>query len=177
MKAFSFLGSATGLVALLTAMVVWAVVRRAGGLAAVMVATAVVAEAINEVVKRGVARPRPALFVKIATPYGFSFPSAHSMVSVAALGMAAVVAAHLRPQLRVPLWIATPLCIATIGLSRVYLGVHWATDVVGGFAAGSFVLIAGTLAVGRISRHRGEAAPARPQRPAVDQPRVDRPAG
>jgi membrane-associated phospholipid phosphatase len=159
MKAFTFLGSAYGIALVVTAMVVWALARRAYGLAAVLVATTLATEAVNEIVKRSVGRPRPALFVKIDTPYGSSFPSAHSMVSVVALGMAAMVAAHLRPHWRTPLAIATPPAVAMIGLSRVYLGVHWATDVLAGFSAGSFMLVAGMLAVGRIRRHRGENEP------------------
>ena len=68
--------------------------------------------------------------------------------------MTVVVVARLSPRLRVPLYIVTPICVLFIGLSRIFLGVHWATDVLAGFAAGGLVLVIGILALGRAHRPR-----------------------
>ena len=76
---------------------------------------------------------------------GYSFPSGHAMVSTAFYGMLAyllfrIMRAHDRPT-----WYILPtavIMIAAIGLSRVYLGVHYFTDVLAGFIAGGVWLLA-----------------------------------
>lgn len=75
---------------------------------------------------------------------GFSFPSGHAMVSICFYGMAGyLLYRHLRGRWRLS-WIinvaAVTLAIA-IGVSRVYLGVHFASDVIAGFSAGGIWLI------------------------------------
>jgi undecaprenyl-diphosphatase len=71
------------------------------------------------------------------------------MVSTAVYGIAAFVAARLWPRLRWPLYVGMPLLVLIIGISRVYLGVHWPSDVLAGFAAGGLILLAGRLALGQ----------------------------
>lgn len=82
------------------------------------------------------------------TEWSNSFPSGHTMVATAVYGMTAIVIARLRPGLRVPVYGSAPFLVLFIGISRVFLGVHWPTDVLAGFAAGGLVLVAGTLAIG-----------------------------
>lgn len=82
-------------------------------------------------------RSRPELF-QVVTEAGYSFPSGHAMMSMCLYGMAAfLIARHIRDwgwRLGVII-IAVALAVA-IGVSRVYLGVHYPTDVVAGFFAG-----------------------------------------
>ncbi len=73
-----------------------------------------------------IARPRPPRRYWMATPHGHSFPSKHT--TLAALALGAGTAAYPRAARRA----ATALCLAT-GLSRVYLGVHWPSDVASGW--------------------------------------------
>jgi undecaprenyl-diphosphatase len=68
------------------------------------------------------------------------------MVSAAAYGAMALVVSRLEPRLRWPAWVGASLLILLIGLSRVYLGVHWPSDVVGGFAAGALLVLGANLA-------------------------------
>lgn len=120
--------------------------RHAGALLGALLA----ALAANAGLKSVIQRVRPDLVPGMPRVFTTSFPSSHAMVSAATfLTVAAIVAASTRSK---------PLCrfaFATaafgtlmIGLSRVYLGVHWPTDVLGGWSAGAFCAWASWLAMG-----------------------------
>lgn len=152
MRAFTWLGSVPFMFGVVALVAAWALRRRRRALAGVFVAVASAAEGLNLLLKVIFRRPRPDLATVIATPESYSFPSGHAMVSIAVYGMVALVAARLRPRLRVPLYIGTPILVLLIGASRVFLGVHWASDVLAGFAAGGLVLVMGKLALDGIHR-------------------------
>lgn len=102
-------------------------------------------ENLNHILKDIFDRPRPTLFEEIATLHSYSFPSGHAMAAVANYGMIAAVVGRLAPPLRG--WVNWGVAILAllIGLSRIYLGVHWVTDVLAGYAAGTAILFAGIL--------------------------------
>lgn len=84
-------------------------------------------------------RPRPTWDVPLMTAHGFSFPSGHAMGSLVAYGMLAyllVRVTHTKRQALAAIASAVGLTIL-IGLSRMYLGVHYFSDVIGGYAAGA----------------------------------------
>jgi undecaprenyl-diphosphatase len=102
---------------------------------------------VNVGLKTLFARPRPDLFpVELLGDY--SFPSGHAMSGLAVWGTAALVAARLDPRLRRPAAAAALVLALGIATSRVYLGVHWPSDVLAGLAAGGFMLGAGVWALG-----------------------------
>lgn len=81
-------------------------------------------------------RERPDPFF-IAKPTSYSFPSGHSLISLCLYGLIAGISAsrlHKRWQ-RAAVWTTASLLIGAIGLSRIYLGVHWPSDVLAGYAA------------------------------------------
>jgi undecaprenyl-diphosphatase len=82
-------------------------------------------------------RSRPELFQVVAEA-GYSFPSGHAMMSICLYGMVAfLITRHIRSWIwRLGGIIFAVALVATIGVSRVYLGVHYPTDVVAGFFAG-----------------------------------------
>ena len=102
------------------------------------------AEALDQLLKYSFHRMRPTGFFGITSPANFSFPSGHAMTSIVIYGaLAAVIAESLpRRSARIALWIGAALFIGSIGFTRVYLGVHWPSDVLGGFAAGLTWLLA-----------------------------------
>jgi undecaprenyl-diphosphatase len=68
------------------------------------------------------------------------------MSSAATLGMIAVVAARLEPRARLAAAVVTPLLVVGVGVSRVYLGAHWPSDVLAGWSAGTLAVVAGAWA-------------------------------
>lgn len=105
-------------------------------LAFVLTANALAAWGLNVLLKHLFARARPDLFDEITRPASYSFPSGHSMESMAVYGAVAAVVASAHPRSRPFVIPAAALLIVAIGFSRVYLGVHWPFDVIAGFAAG-----------------------------------------
>lgn len=84
-------------------------------------------------------RSRPPVVDHIVTVNSWSFPSGHSLNSMAVLGLLTVLAVRERPGLlrRTLLAVLGALLVFMVGLSRVYLGVHWPSDVLAGWAVGA----------------------------------------
>ena len=89
---------------------------------------------LNQAFKFFVQRPRPEGFRLIAEA-GYSFPSGHSMVAMAFYGLLAWMAWHYErdPLIRRVSVAGFGLIVALVGISRIYLGVHYASDVIAGF--------------------------------------------
>lgn len=102
----------------------------------------VVTTLVNQIVKHIVRRPRPSV-LRLVEESGYSFPSGHSMVSVALYGII-VYTIYKNVKNKYVKWISIvllSLLVLLIGFSRIYVGVHYFTDVVGGFTLGLVVLI------------------------------------
>jgi len=95
--------------------------------------------AISEGLKVGFARPRPDLVAHIVETTSMSFPSGHAMLSaVTYLTLGALLArAQTQKRLRTYILAAAVLVTLLVGLSRIYLGVHWPTDVLAGWCLGA----------------------------------------
>lgn len=97
---------------------------------------------LNQILKFILHRPRPSEF-QIITETGYSFPSGHSMVSMAFYGLFIYLIYKnvTNKYLKWTLITLLSLLILSIGFSRIYVGVHYFTDVVGGFLLGLAYLI------------------------------------
>lgn len=92
---------------------------------------------LNNLLKNWVERDRPEINPIIHSA-GFSFPSGHTMNSTAVLGFICfLLLIHFKSKaFRKTIIGVTVLLVALIGVSRIYLGVHYVTDIIGGFVAG-----------------------------------------
>lgn len=108
------------------------------------------ASAGNQAMKAVIARARPDLLDPIVVERGFSFPSGHALLSMVAYGVLAVLISRSRLPNPARLAIAAALAvlILLIGISRVWLGVHYPTDVLAGWTAGAVIV----LVYARLSR-------------------------
>ncbi|MFD2257047.1 phosphatase PAP2 family protein [Luteolibacter algae] len=93
---------------------------------------------ITAIIKHGYNRPRPSLVEHGAWVSNPSFPSGHSMMSAVVYLTLGILIARTQPKKRVRIFIVciTMLLTFLVGISRVYLGVHWPTDVAGGWILG-----------------------------------------
>ena len=89
---------------------------------------------LNQLLKRILRRPRPTEF-RIVEETGYSFPSGHSMVSMAFYGyLIYLIYRYINNKyIKWSLIVLLSILICLIGISRIYLGVHYTSDVLGGF--------------------------------------------
>ncbi|MBV8757588.1 MAG: phosphatase PAP2 family protein [Deltaproteobacteria bacterium] len=138
----SFIGSTVFLIPVLIVVGVLAWRNRKRAAIIVLAVNAVAVMLGDVLLKRVFARDRPQLFDKIPIPKDYSFPSGHSMSAVGVWGVIAAVLVLLYPRHKVAIVATAVPLILSIGLSRIYLGVHWPFDVLGGFLAGTPPLLA-----------------------------------
>jgi undecaprenyl-diphosphatase len=116
--------------------------------------------ALNWLLKRIVQRSRPVGSEEFLYGTSFSFPSGHAMGSLIGYGMLAYLLIAFWPPARrhrTAVVVAALVLIALIGLSRLYLGVHFLSDVIAGYAAGAVWVAVCVTGVEIALRQRGLA--------------------
>ncbi len=112
------------------------------------------AAALSFVIKEIVGRQRPHLFPPLAAESGYSFPSGHALTSIAFYGMCAFLIARLLPAWsKAGVTLLAAIIVGAISYSRVYLGVHYPTDVIGSLIIGAAWLLALMLTVTTVEDH------------------------
>lgn len=113
---------------------------------------------LNTLLKAAFDRARPSVVDWLHDVSSPSFPSGHAMGAFVAYGTVAYLVGRLSPSPRVRsiTWAVAGVTIALIGISRVYLGVHYPSDVIAGFLAGFawLAFVAGSFAAVRFFAHR-----------------------
>lgn len=123
------------------------VMRKRWRWAVYLIFTTSVGGLLNLALKAFFARARPDLAEALRRAHGYSFPSGHAMGSTIAFGALAYLAFRVIPSWRYRAAALSLACtmIAAIAASRVYLGVHWISDVAAGITAGAIWLTASTV--------------------------------
>ncbi len=131
MESISSLATPLSLLVLLLVIVAFAPGKRPGMFCALNL---VLVALLNAVLKELVQRPRPE-HINLVTETGFSFPSGHSMVAMAFFGLLVWLVWKYEKDrtMRFACCAGFSLVILLIGISRIYLGVHYASDVLAGF--------------------------------------------
>lgn len=129
--------------------------------AALFAVTVILAQVSSEILKLVYERPRPELVPHGSYVYSNSFPSGHSTVAAATYLALATVIASLEPR-RATKVLAYALAIGLvvmIGFSRVYLGVHWPSDVLAGWSLGAGWALLAWIGLNRFTRPRRAVEP------------------
>ncbi|ACC84485.1 phosphatase PAP2 family protein [Nostoc punctiforme] len=91
---------------------------------------------LNTGLKLFFSKPRPELWHRLIYEKSFSFPSGHALGSMVLYGFIAHELATHYPRFAKFIYSLTVILIAAIGISRLYLGVHWPTDIIAGYGVG-----------------------------------------
>ncbi|HKO56840.1 MAG TPA: phosphatase PAP2 family protein [Thermoanaerobaculia bacterium] len=154
--ALSTVGGPVGIAAILAVTGIALAVRGRWRWAAYLAITAVGGGLLDMELKLYFARARPALAEALRQAHGYSFPSGHAMGSTVAFGALSYLAMRALPRTR---WKAAAFAFAAtlilfVSLSRIYLGVHWVSDVGAGIVAGTLWVTATTVAYETFRRVR-----------------------
>ncbi len=136
MQTFSFLGSVAAVTALCLVAIGVSLYYRHTRAAAMLAITMAGVAALDVALKHAFHRPRPVAFFG-ATPSTYSFPSGHALGSLCFYGMlAAILAERTRGRgVKFCVWMTAVFLVGMIGFSRIYLGVHYPSDVMAGYCA------------------------------------------
>jgi membrane-associated phospholipid phosphatase len=96
---------------------------------------------LNQGMKLFFTRPRPTLWPSLLHETSFGFPSGHALGSIVLYGLLAYFYAVYRPHHAQCVYFCSALLIGSIGFSRLYLGVHYPTDIIAGYITGWLWLI------------------------------------
>ena len=152
----SFFGRAVWLAVLVGVAALFLLRRHRPRLAAFLVLVAIGGGLLNTAVKAAVDRPRPVVDHPVSSASGHSFPSGHAMTSTVCYGALLVTFLPVVRLRRRALAVAgTAVLVLAIGCARLLLGVHFLTDVLGGFVLGLSWLTASVAAFETWRREEG----------------------
>jgi len=129
--------------------------KRCVGVAISLLIAVIGAQLLNDVLKLLFQRPRPTAVLSLLPGQSWSFPSGHAMLSLAFYGFLAYLSLRLlRGRWRITALVGLGLIVLLIGLARLYLGVHYFSDVIAGYAA-SLIWLESVILGGRLLGVRG----------------------
>jgi undecaprenyl-diphosphatase len=142
MIAWTEIGDTAVVVTVTSTVFLWLAWKRAWRTAVYWLAAIVGASALNTMIKVALHRARPG--EPLYTGWSaLSFPSGHSTVNLVLYGfLAFLIGRELHPRWRLPVAFGAAIFVLLIAFSRIYLGAHWLSDVIGGLAFGTVWLTA-----------------------------------
>ncbi|GAA1481312.1 hypothetical protein GCM10009624_17520 [Gordonia sinesedis] len=160
-EALSHLGDTITLTALTVIVTLGYLIRRHVPEAVLLGLGALLGTLVMTGLKNLIGRQRPLRPDRLLEIESYSFPSGHAMMTMVVFGLVAVTAYRLSPWVREHRWILllAPLLSIVVGVTRVYLAVHWTTDVVAGWMFGALWV---TLCVYIFRRVMSSRAPTDP---------------
>ena len=149
MRDVTALGGVTVMVLVTVVGVLAFLVHRRRVHAAILALTVLLADLSSEGLKLVYSRPRPDLVPHGSYVYSASFPSGHSTLSAATFLTLAMLIASLEPNrgTKVMVYVLAFALVLSVGVSRVYLGVHWPSDVLAGWCLGAAWALAAWIAL------------------------------
>ena len=132
------LGSAVVLILITAATIIYFLLIKRWGTAFFVLATVGGGQILSSLLKIGIDRPRPDLVSKLAVETSLSFPSGHAMLAAVTYLTLGTLAARFLPGrvTKIFVFVLAVLVTLMVGVSRLYLGVHWPSDVLAGWCAG-----------------------------------------
>lgn len=138
MRDITSLGSVSVLVLVTAATIIYLLLIRRRATAFLIFVAVAGGQALSSLLKVGVDRPRPELVSHLVTETSLSFPSGHAMLSAVTYLTLGSLAARFLPGRTTKVYVLSLAVLTTllVGVSRIYLGVHWPSDVLAGWCAG-----------------------------------------
>ncbi|NLR99247.1 phosphatase PAP2 family protein [Rhizobium sp. P38BS-XIX] len=170
-KDITSLGGTTVLTLMTVLVTIYLLLDRRRAIAIFVLGSVLGGWALSTVLKLGVARARPDIVPHLVEVNDLSFPSGHAMVSAVTYLTLAALISGTRPYRSTRIFIIAAGILLTlmIGMSRVYLGVHYPSDVLGGWCAGaSWALGCWIVARRFISLSRGTVEPTPANHPPLE---------
>jgi len=132
------LGSASVLVLITAATIIYFLLVRRWATALLIFVAVAGGQVLSSLLKVGIDRPRPELVSHLVTETSLSFPSGHAMLSAVTYLTLGSLAARFLPGRVAKVYVLSlsVLVAILVGISRIYLGVHWPSDVLAGWCAG-----------------------------------------
>lgn len=152
------LGNPEVVVVVVAASWVWLVRRRQWRTSVLLLFACLGTLMLNQGMKLAFARPRPLLWPRLIPEVSYGFPSGHALGAMVLYGLLAYLLARRYSRHSQSIYLIAAILISAIGLSRLYLGVHYPTDVLAGYAIGFLWLIICRF-IFRMKSHRSDSSP------------------
>ncbi len=158
MRDITSLGSSSVLVLVTAAVILYLLLIRRSGTALFVFVAVAGGQVLSSLLKVEIDRPRPELVSHLVTETSLSFPSGHAMLSAVTYLTLGSLAARVLPDRTTKIYVLSLAVLATllVGISRVYLGVHWPSDVLAGWCAGFAWAMLCWLAARALQRRHGQ---------------------
>jgi undecaprenyl-diphosphatase len=158
MRDITSLGSASVLVLITAAAIIYLLLIRRPAAALLMFVAVAGGQILSSTLKFDIDRPRPDLVSHLVDVASLSFPSGHAMLSAVTYLTLGSMAARFLPGRTTRIYVLSLAVLTTllVGISRIYLGVHWPSDVLAGWCAGFAWAMLCWLAAWALQRWRGQ---------------------